>query len=89
MATIKPVTLPIIVSTCTAEALVEITTPNNDLHEISASQFDELIATAGDTVVMVKFTSSKCVCVCICGNDGHLVHANTGVAHASLCCPSW
>lgn len=48
-------------STPTTEVLVEVTRPENDLHEISAAQFDELIATAGDAVVMVKFTSSKYV----------------------------
>lgn len=57
----------ITVSTPTTEALVEVTRPENDLHEISAAQFDELISTAGDAVVMVKFTSSKCVgIVCRC-----------------------
>lgn len=71
-------------STPTTEALVEITSPDTDLHEISAAQFDELIATAGDAVVMVKFTSSKYVHYNLCSSvwREHAMYS-TGVARAN------
>lgn len=42
--------------------VLDIGSPENDLHEITAAQFDELLgSTDDDKLIMVKFTSSKCV----------------------------
>lgn len=42
--------------------VLEIGSPENDLHEITAAQFDDLITSVDeDDLVMVKFTSSTYV----------------------------